>query len=294
MYLVISDPGSKRLSRLSYVLSSIWLEDSNRGQRLRRVLLFVAWQIWKRIFGSPWKVRLFNGLQIKVYPDCDTSPSALYYFIPNGLHISFLRGYLNGGTFVDVGANVGLVSLLVADKVQHAILCEPNPAAVERAKENLAINHLTFEVLAQALSDTVGTIELENAGNVSSCNRTVEGFNASVPTITVQRTAFDHFLRDHTAFPAVSAVKIDVEGHENAVLRGMKEFLRHQRPKLVMFEYLQRTNIKETLMFFEDVGYIVFELSIDGPRIATAQVRPLQDLFACPNEMAAEITDLKR
>ena len=278
------------MSKLSYVLSSIWLEDSNRGQRLRRVLFFLAWQIWKRAVGTPWNARLFNGLQMRVYPDCDTSPSALYYSIPNGTHISFLRRHLDGGTFVDVGANVGLVSLLVADKVQHAILFEPNPVAVRRAKENLAINHLTFEVVAQALSDTVGTVELENGGNVSSCNRTVEGFPVLLPTIAVQRTAFDQFLREHTAFPAISAVKIDVEGHENSVLRGMRAFLIHQRPRLIMFEYLQRTNIIETLVFFKDVGYTVFELSIDGPRIATAQVGPLQDLFACPNEMAVEIT----
>ena len=239
-------------------------------------------------------MRLFNGLHIRVYPGCDTSPSALYYSIPNGLHISFLRKYLNGGTFVDVGANVGLVSLLVADKVEHAILFEPNPAAVKRAKENLAINHLTFEVVAQALSDADGTIEFENAGNVNSCNRTVEGFTAAVPTITVRRTAFDQFLRQHTALPPISAVKIDVEGHENSVLRGMKEFLRHQRPKLLMFEYLQRTNILEALGLFKDVGYSVFEISPDGARIATDRVAPLQDLFACPDEIAAEIAELKR
>jgi FkbM family methyltransferase len=42
-----------------------------------------------------------------------------------------------------------------------------------------------------------------------------------------------------TTFTQIDAVKIDVEGHENSVLRGMKEFLKHHRPKLVMFEYLR-------------------------------------------------------
>jgi predicted RNA methylase len=47
-------------------------------------------------------------------------------------------------TFVDVGANVGLVSLLVADKVEHAILFEPNPQR-QRAKRisRLIISHWT-------------------------------------------------------------------------------------------------------------------------------------------------------
>jgi hypothetical protein len=74
----------------------------------------------------------------------------------------------------------------------------------------------------------------------------------------------------------------------------MREFLKNQRPKLIM--YLQRTNIADVLSLFKDVDFLVFELSSGGSRIATDRVEPLQDLFACPTEMAAlfEITDLKR
>jgi FkbM family methyltransferase len=278
-----------RIRELLYVLSSIWREDSNQGQRFRRLCLFFAWQFWKRIVGTPVEAKLLNGLRVQVWPDCDTSPAALYYSLPNGRHISFLRRYLDGGTFVDIGANIGLVSLLVADKVQHAILFEPNPTAVERARENIRINHLQFEVFAQALSDTVGTVEFENAPGVSSCNRTVDGFTTSLPTVAVQRTTFDQFLREHGAdMGAISAIKIDVEGHENAVLRGMKNFLKTQRPKLVMFEYLTRTNILQVLDTFSEVGYTIFELSHTGPRAATNRVAPLQDLFACPIELVGQ------
>lgn len=274
--------------KLTYILRSIWHEESNRGQRFRRISLFFAWQVWKRVVGKPLEAKLANGMRVEVWPDCDTSPSALYYSLPNGRCISFLRRFLDGGTFLDIGANVGLVSLLVADKVQHAILFEPNPNAVKRAEENIRINHLNFEVFARALSDTTGTVEFENAGSMSSCNRTVDGFTTTLPTITVRRTTFDEFLQDyHSDFPPIGAVKIDVEGHENSVLRGMKEFLRNRRPKLVMFEYLQRTNIQQALDTFSDVEYSVFELTPAGPRRITVSVEPLQDLFACPDELAA-------
>jgi len=276
-----------RIRGLQYVLRSIWNEPSNRGQRLRRISLFFGWQFWKRVVGSPLEAKLPNGLRVQVWPDCDVSPSALYYSFPNGKCISFLRRYLDGGTFLDIGANVGLVSLLVADKVQHAILFEPNPRAVERAKENIRLNHLKFEVFSEALSDTVGTVAFENSDSVSACSRTVDGFTTTLPTITVQRTTFDQFLQDYRAdLPAISAVKIDVEGHENSVLRGMKGFLKNRRPKLVMFEYLQRTNIQQALATFAEVGYSVFELTPAGPRTVTDQVAPLQDLFACPAELA--------
>jgi len=277
------------MGRLGYVLRSIWQEDSNQGQRLRRLLLFSFWQTWKRTIGTPLNARLFNGLRLRVWPDCDASAAALYYSLPNSRHLSRVRQCLNGGTFVDIGANVGLVTLLVADKIGHALLFEPNPTACKRAQENMAMNGLPYEVIPVALSDTEGTVELENCG-ASSCNRTVEGFATTLPTVTVPRTTFDHFLKERTKhLPPIDAVKIDVEGHENSVLRGMKEFLRDRRPKLVMFEYLARTNILETLTLFNDLGFVVFELSASGTRrVSTHAVRPLQDLFACPNEKAGE------
>jgi hypothetical protein len=79
-------------------------------------------------------------------------------------------------------------------------------------------------------------------------------------------------------------IKIDVEGHENAVIRGMRHLLQDKRPPLVMFEYLQRTNLSEALSAFEAVGYTTFELTPRGPSEVSADVRPLQNLFACPRE----------
>ena len=148
---------------------------------------------------------------------------------------------------------------------------------------------LSYEVVAEALSDMVGTVDFENAGP-GSCNRTVEGFTTSMPTIRVERTTFDDFLRTHQAnVRPIDAVKIDVKGHENSVLRGMKGCLRDYRPRLVMFEYLARTDISQALATFREINYCVFEATGSGNRRITASgVKPLQDLFACPVESAEE------
>ncbi len=248
-----------------------------------------GWQVWKRLVRTPVVVPLFNGFRFRAYPGCHVSSAALYSRIPNFRCLSFLRKHIEKGTFVDIGANVGLISLLLADQIQHAILFEPNPVAAVRARENLALNHLGFEVHELALSDQAGVVELENAGGVDSCNRTVAGFTTSAPTISVQRDTLDGFMAERGALPPpISAVKIDVEGHENSVLRGMLRFLETHRPRLVMFEYLQRTNIVETLELFSRVGYRVMELKPEAAAWATPRVSPLQDLFACPEELAAE------
>jgi hypothetical protein len=116
--------------------------------------------------------------------------------------------------------------------------------------------------------------------------------SASSQTVTsiVECVTFDEFLRQRgePEFP-ISLVKIDVEGHENSVLRGMRHFLSVKRPPLLMFEYLQRTNLMETLSIFAGVGYQVFELGPRGPVAVTNQVEPLQDLFACPLERTSEV-----
>jgi FkbM family methyltransferase len=276
------------LNNARYVLSSIWHEPSNRQQRVKRLFLFLGWQLWKRVVRQPVVVGLFNGLRFRAYPDCEVSSGAIYARIPDSRDILYLRAHLGQGTLVDVGANVGLVTLLLADKVQHALLFEPNPVAAARARANLALNGLPFEVHESALSDTTGTVEFEDQGGVSSCNRTVVGFSTSVPTRDVPCTRLDRFLADHALPYPISAVKIDVEGHENSVLRGMTECLRQHRPRVVMFEYLQRTNLRETMALFETAGYTVLQLTPGGAAIASAGVPPLQDLFACPNELLPE------
>jgi FkbM family methyltransferase len=276
---------------LMYPISNLWNEDSNRGERIWRLCTFVGWQLWKRIVRKPIPVTLFNGKQFIAYPDCQVSSGVLYTRIPNSRNILFLRKHLSGGTLIDVGANVGSVSLLLADMIEDAILFEPNPVAAARARENLARNQLGFKVYEFALSDTNGEIRFECNGAVDAVGHVVvSAAKHQTESSVVQCITFDEFLRQHgdPELP-VSLVKIDVEGHENWVLRGMQKFFAEKRPPLVMFEYLQRTNLEETLKFFEGVGYQVFELGANGPVIATSRVEPLQDLFACPLERLPEI-----
>jgi FkbM family methyltransferase len=271
---------------LIYPISNLWNEESNQGERVRRLAIFVGWQLWKRIIRKPITVSLFNGKWFKAYPDCQVSSGVLYTRIPNSRNILFLRKHLSGGTLIDVGSNVGSVALLLADTIEDAILFEPNPLAAARARENLARNQLDFKVYEFALSDINGEIRFEShgavdvGGHVSLKAPSGDATNRIVPRIT-----FDEFLCQHgNPHVPVSLVKIDVEGHENSVLRGMQKFLVEKRPPLMMFEYLQRTNLVETLRFFGTIGYQVFELQTSGPVAVTNRVAPLQDLFACPVE----------
>lgn len=275
---------------LFYVTSFIWRHEANRRARMQQLSVFLGWQLWKRTIAKPVIIDLFNGYRFIAYPDCGVSSRILYARIPDYKEIQFLRQHLNGGTFVDVGANVGLYSLLLADKTDHAVLFEPNPVAAKRAKENVGLNGLSYSVLEIALSDEKGTTQMEDRGGVDSCNQTIGEGKTTFSTRTVIKTTLDRFLGEEDSdFPPIEAIKIDVEGHENEVFRGMRGCLGKIRPGVVVFEYLERTNIREALGFFNSVNYVVFQFYSKGLALVDEKVKSMQNLVAIPRENLSRI-----
>ena len=268
-------------------MRTILQDPSNRGQRILRLLRGLTFQIRKRTVARPSTVRLFNGFSIRAYPDCRSSSLAVYVRIPYRREIVFLRSHLQGGTLIDIGANVGLVTLLLADHLDDALLFEPNPVALRRARENLDLNGLGFSTFEIALSDRNGELRLEDRGGVDTENQVVNTSKpARFPTQVVSCRTLDGILDEIGSVGEIALVKIDVEGHEEAVVRGMLTMLTQRRPPLVMFEYLQRTDLAAVTRLFSSVGYRVLRLAENGRLIPIGEnVSPLQDLFAMPTEL---------
>jgi FkbM family methyltransferase len=210
-----------------YSVSALWIEESNGGQRMRRLGIFMGRQLWKRVVRKPITVTLFNGKRFKAYPDCPVSSGVLYARMPNSRNITFLRKHVSEGTLIDVGANVGSVSLLLADMIQNAILFEPNLVAAARARENLALNQLGFEVCEVTLSGATGEIRFECNGAVDVGAHVVVTEPTNLPsTRVVQRIPFDEFLRQHgdPVFP-VSLVRSTSRVMKTLFFAGCGNFL---------------------------------------------------------------------
>ena len=133
------------------------------------------------------------------------------------------------GTFVDVGANLGLYSYLAGTLGARTILFEPEPAHHAFLKRNA---HLFGDVRPCALSDATGTMtfyvgDLQHAG-ASSLVLPEGGWEKSPyqSAIEVPVTTFDHALRVSATDPAdVVLIKIDVEGNERRTVQGMSGYL---------------------------------------------------------------------
>jgi FkbM family methyltransferase len=145
-------------------------------------------------------------------------------------------------TFIDVGANCGLYSILGAlwNPNLQVIAFEPVPSICEGLKKNIQRNRLEDRVHCEnvALSSQSGQAtffmpvgeskDVESTGTLSS-----ESWQArkGSPRLQVETVRFDDYERRHPMH--VDLVKIDVEDFEADVLEGMQAVITRDRPFIV-------------------------------------------------------------
>ena len=154
----------------------------------------------------------------------------------------FLRGLdLAGATVFDVGAFQGITTLFFASSARRVIAFEPNPATRRRLLDNLTLNGFAHvEVRPEAVGDAEGELEL-------TFDRRMMGGASADPLLAAQMRADDTFVdrvrvpvvtldREMAAgrVPAPTFVKVDVEGHERAVLQGGRATLSEHHPALYL------------------------------------------------------------
>ena len=141
----------------------------------------------------------------------------------------------SGDTFIDVGANSGIFTLLASRRVGsngRVLSFEPVPSMRGRITENLALNRVENVILhGVALSNAVGEItfyEGPQGHKGLSSMRPIEDASTTlrVPTIPLDDLA--------GATPSVKLIKIDVEGAEQLVIEGMEKLLAQQHPYLII------------------------------------------------------------
>lgn len=170
------------------------------------------------------------------------------------------RKVRRGAVVYDVGANLGYVSLLAAvltgpSGQVHAF--EPLPENAEAIRETVAANGLENVVVHEAaVSDTGGHAEFLGVGEASWSHLADRGEHSG----TRERLRVVTVALDDYPLPAPDVVKIDVEGSEIAVLRGMRRLLEEARPALIV--ELHETN-DEVCDLLDAAGYSYENL--DGP-----------------------------
>lgn len=146
-----------------------------------------------------------------------------------------LSRYVQPGMFVlDIGANIGYLTMLMASLVQECglvIAVEPNPDNVKLLEASRRINNFNqVQVIQAAAGRQTGILAL----NVSHSNGMTGGLPADVSTIFGARLV-PCFALD-TLVPKdrrIGLIKIDVEGAEYNALLGLGEILARWHPLIV-------------------------------------------------------------
>jgi FkbM family methyltransferase len=159
--------------------------------------------------------------------------------------LAFARAILRPGDIMfDIGANVGIFTLVGARMVGpigqvHAF--EPIPVNFDRLTENVQRNELVNVVLNQAAAgpvDGVTQLGLEPDMERTS-GKQMSGFFTVGSTrrqVTVPLVSLDRYAASNLPDRAIRFIKIDVEGYEPEVLRGMQSLLDAQKVDVMMLE----------------------------------------------------------
>jgi FkbM family methyltransferase len=142
-----------------------------------------------------------------------------------------------GDTVYDIGANLGLFTLLFSSAVGpggHVIAIEPNPALtgnLAKTIEPLPRVQLHCCALASEPGSAIFYIPKDDHMLASLANWSGQRVNE----VTIPVDTLDHIVDQH---PPPALVKIDVEGAEDLVLQGASRMLASPTPPIIFFEQI--------------------------------------------------------
>jgi FkbM family methyltransferase len=227
---------------------------------------------WSRFSGRPIADSL-PGLDGKMWLSPDEYYAHFYenqHVVESGV-LEFLKRHITPGmTIFDIGANVGYITLFCAGLVGEQgriVAFEPGQRAYERLVANIQLNHFQNVIpVMEALSDSDGH---ESYCQAIKCGQDV--YN-SLLTVDTPWTSTKDFrttqipvhsldtLMEKSGWPVPQLIKIDVEGAERKVLRGMRETLRSGHTRILILEISD--------LYFGKFGYsireLVEELELEG------------------------------
>ncbi len=289
-------------SRLKRVITHLY-----KGTLIDRIL--ELWQIslnrrralwWQKQLGKreSFSFKLQPGLKMILYFDSRLCQE-IYCGQFEKAERQFLNLYLKpNDIFVDVGANIGLFTLIASKKVGakgQIYSFEPCAHTFSRLEENIHLNRLTnVQCYQVALSDVSGSskmkISLDGYDAWNSFVKPTAGNRFSIET--VRTITWDDFMKQRKLEGKVALMKIDVEGWESHVLNGGRLFFSRPDAPVLQIEFNEKatqasgTSCESLYRQLEDFGYRMYIYDEKTNQIIPDPLRksyPYINLFAIKN-----------
>lgn len=178
----------------------------------------------------------------------------------------------NSSIIIDIGANTGIYSLIAqSNNVCASIIAiEPIDLNFQILRQNIIKNKFKIQTEEVALSNNEGYATMymlkDRLNYMTSVNDDryekhpeIQG-NIEVIPVQVLIKKFNYIVEKYK-LSIVNLIKIDVEGHELAVLQSMEETLKNYHPTILV-EVIGDENAIKLDIFFKEMGYEIY-LSID-------------------------------
>ncbi len=224
----------------------------NKKNPLGALWRWFQWQVKSRLTKNPIAVPFFNNSQLLVNSGMTGATGNIYCGLHDFESMGFLVHLLNrDNTFVDVGANVGSYSILSASLGAQSYSFEPILKAYNSLKDNIKLNSYDSIVTPfnMAVSDNDGIVKM--SCDLDTVNRVFENNNDdSLNTVEVESKTLD------SLFPNLNpiAIKIDVEGFEDQVIQGGKNFFQ----KNSLLAAIVEINQQSTHRLMTEIGFSPF------------------------------------
>ena len=179
-----------------------------------------------------WGIIFFNGHEI-----------ALLRFFQNLIELNKLD------LFLDIGANIGYFSLPISYQI-NTLSFEPFPSNFEKLNKNRSFNVGNIKIFNYGLSDMNAEEKIffsANSSNFGNISLNKENFYEMDKYKIVNLKIFDDYFN---YFDQNILIKIDVEGHELKVLKGMKKNLINNN----CFIYIECIS-DEIITFLKEIDY---------------------------------------
>ncbi len=152
-----------------------------------------------------------------------------------------LNGLKVGDIFFDIGANVGIYSLLASDIVGEngkVIAFEPLPSNINSLKKHIELNKCKNVIICEyALSDCDGTSNFEEHPDNTM------GYLSNFGSLKIITHTIDTIIRKKLV-PIPNFIKIDAEGAESMILTGATFFLENYSSTLIVSLHSEQQRIE--------------------------------------------------
>jgi FkbM family methyltransferase len=205
------------------------------------------------------KTKLDNGMQIQVFIGDVPGDEIYTYGVSEPATVSLIRCLLDKDTlFFDVGAHVGMYTLLAAPLAQKVYSFEPMPWIYELLESNVRYNKLNnVTIERKGARDFTGQAEIwegpkDNSGSSSFLR--IPGFYSR--SYSVECVTLDSYCQASRLELRSRKVllKIDVERAELEVLKGAVTLFEYQPSVIIEFNDWS-TDLEEVVRFFHDQEY---------------------------------------